>query len=320
MTHTCCRFSLGLCSIALAFGFGRGAVAQNLFANPGFEAGNTGFQSDYGYSSGGNCCEGQYTVRATPNTFNGAFVNPPPVSSGSVQMMIVNGSQQPGLRVWFQSIAVTAGVTYQLQLWGCTAVVGGSAVLQWQIQGTPIGSPFVLPDVTAQWAQNTASWTAPSTGTVEIAIRNLNTARFPNDFYLDDLAMTGCTACWSNYGAGFPGAVGVPGIWLVGSPRLGQQVAITMVTVRAAPELAIVVLGLQAANQPTPFGGTLLVQPASTSAVMAPAMPTSFALPLGVPTQSSFVGLQVFAQFAHTDPTAAQGWAFSRGLEFVVGS
>lgn len=71
------------------------AAAQNLFANPGFEAGNTGFGSDYSYSAAGNCCEGQYTVRATPNTFNGAFVPPPPVSPGSSQMMVINGSTTP---------------------------------------------------------------------------------------------------------------------------------------------------------------------------------------------------------------------------------
>ncbi|MBK8096019.1 MAG: hypothetical protein IPK26_02875 [Planctomycetes bacterium] len=295
------------------------AVAQNLFANPDFEAGNTGFGSDYSYSGGGNCCEGQYTVRATPNTFNGAFVQPPPVSPGSSQMMVINGSTTPGLRVWHQSVAVTAGVTYQLQLWGCTAVAGGPAILQWQVQGALIGSPFVLPTTTQQWVQNTATWVAPATGTVEVAIRNLNTARFPNDFYIDDVAMRGCVGCWTNYGDGWPGAIGVPGIWLQGTPGLGQAIEVRMVTVRASAELAVVVLGFASASLPTPFGGTLLVQPATTAVLAAPAMPTSFALPLVIPTAGTFVGMHLFAQFAHSDPTASVGFAFSRGLELIVG-
>jgi hypothetical protein len=295
------------------------AAAQNLLANPGFEAGNTGFQSDYGYSAGGNCCEGQYTVSATPNTFNGAFAVPPPVSPGSVQMMVVNGSTAPNLRVWYQNVAVTAGTTYQLQLWGCTAVAGGPAILQWQIQGTLIGSPFVLPTVTQQWVQNTATWTASATGTVEIAIRNLNTARYPNDFYIDDVAMTGCVACWTNYGDGFPGAIGVPSIYLTGVPSLGLQVNIQMVTVRASAEFAIVVLGFASQSVPTPFGGTLLVQPMSTVGAALPAMPAPFGLPLSIPPLAALVGTHVYAQFAHTDATAAQGWAFSRGLDLVVG-
>jgi len=294
-------------------------TAQNLFANAGFELGNTGFQSDYGYSGGGNCCEGQYTVRATPNTFNGAFVTPPPVSAGSVQMMVINGSTAPGLRVWYQSVPVSAGTTYQLQLWGCTAVAGGPAILQWQVQGALIGSPFVLPTTTAQWVQNTATWTATTTGAVEVAIRNLNTARFPNDFYVDDVSMTGCLACWTNYGDGFPGAIGVPSIYLTGTPAIGQQADLQMVTVRASAEFAIVALGFAPTSQPTPFGGTLLVQAASTATFVTPPMPTAFALVLRFPPLPALVGGRLYAQFAHSDPTAAQAWAFSRGLELIVG-
>lgn len=175
---------MGSClTMAAAFG-------QNLIPNSGFELGNTQFSSDYAYSSGGNCCEGQYTVRDNGNTFNGFFTNPPPSSAGSVQMMVCNGSTLPNIRVWYATIPVQPGRTYGLGARGCTAVAGGPAVLQWQIDGVLIGSSVTLPSVTRQWVDVPAVWTAPAGVTsAVVAIRNLNTSTFPNDFYVDDLSM-----------------------------------------------------------------------------------------------------------------------------------
>ena len=165
------------------------ASGQNLIVNGGFESGNTGFISDYGYSAGGNCCEGQYTVRQTPSTFNGSFVNPPPVSPGSVQMMVVNGSLTPNLRVWSQSVAVSPGHTYRLSFWGCTAVAGGPAILRLKVNGGQIGAPLTLPEQTRIWVPFETTWVADSDHAT-LVIDDLNTSRFPNDFYIDDISMT----------------------------------------------------------------------------------------------------------------------------------
>lgn len=180
-----------ICSIVAAQ-----AEAQNLLPNPGFESGNTGFQSDYGYTSGGNCCEGQYTVGSNGNSFNGAFINPPPSSPGSVQMMVVNGSTVPNVRVWYTNIGVKPATRYRLSLRGCTAVAGGPAILQWRLAGLLIGTPTPLPVVTGQWIDVIGTWVSPQDASVvEVAVRNLNTSTFPNDFYIDDLVMEEvCTA------------------------------------------------------------------------------------------------------------------------------
>ncbi|HEX2836871.1 MAG TPA: hypothetical protein VHN77_01960 [Phycisphaerales bacterium] len=168
-----------------------GAAAQSsIITNGDFESGNTGFSSDYSYSSGGNCCEGQYTVRANGSTFNGSFVNPPPSAPGSVLMMVVNGSTAPNQRIWYQTVPVTGGTTYALVLRGCTAVAGGPAILQWQIDGSLIGASFSLPTTTAAWIDVPVLWTAPPGATsAVVAVRNLNTSSFPNDFYIDGLSM-----------------------------------------------------------------------------------------------------------------------------------
>ncbi|MGD9690848.1 MAG: hypothetical protein AB7K52_15100 [Phycisphaerales bacterium] len=164
--------------------------AQNLIANPGFEQGNAAFQSDYSFSAGGNCCEGQYTVRGNGSSFNGSFVNPPPSSTGSTLMMVINGSNVANQRIWYQSIGVTPGQRYTLNVRGCTAVAGGPAIIQWQVSGALVGTGVSLPSQTGMWVDIDAEWTAPEGVTsIELAIRDLNTATFPNDFYLDDLVM-----------------------------------------------------------------------------------------------------------------------------------
>ncbi len=293
--------------------------AQNLAPNPGFESGNVGFSSDYGYSAGANCCEGQYTVRANGSSFNGAFVNPPPASAGSSQFMVVNGSTVPNQRVWFASVPVVAGVTYRFELAGCTAVAGGPAILQWQVGGQLVGAPLPLPHLTGIWQTSGATWVAGATGSVEVAIRNLNTSAFPNDFYIDDLYIGPCQSCWRNYGAGLPGAQGIPNLVPSSPPQLGTTIDLRATTVRSTQEFGVVALGLAAATLPTPVGGTLLVDPLATVALFVPPTPAATLVPIALPNDPTFTGISIYGQFAHTDPTAVAGFAFSRGLELTVG-
>jgi hypothetical protein len=294
-------------------------TAQNMLTNPGFEAGNVGFSSDYSYSSGGNCCEGQYTVRSTPNTFNGVFTNPTPSSPGSSLMMVINGATVPNQRVWYASVPVVQGETYRLQLSGCTAVAGGPAILQWQVAGQLIGTAVPLPNVTRTWFVHGATWTAPSTGTVEVAVRNLNINAFPNDFYIDDMFVGACTACWNNYGNGYPGAQGIPNLAPSAPPQLGTALQLLMTSASPNPQLGILALGLFPLAFPTPFGGNLLVQPTSTLALPVAGAPNATGYPLTLPSDPAFAGVRIFAQFAHTDPAASLGYAFSRGLELRLG-
>ena len=185
------RASAALASLCLLTPLTPAALAQNLLPNGNFELGNTGFSSDYSFSSGGNCCEGQYTVRSNGSSFNGSFVNPPPSIPGSVLMMVINGSTVPNQRIWFATVNPLPGRTYRLTLHAATAVAGGPARLQWQLNGSLIGTPTTLPNGTQLWIAHSALWTAPLTaGPTVVAVRNLNTSTFPNDFYIDNLTMT----------------------------------------------------------------------------------------------------------------------------------
>lgn len=166
-----------------------GAVASqaNLFTNPGFESGNTGFSSDYVFATG-NSSEGQYTVSSTPNTFNSAFFNIPDHTSGTGEYMVINGATSGSPAVWRQTVSVVPSQTYKFSVWTSTAVSGGPAVLQLKVNGSNVGSTFTLNNNTGTWDEWMVTWNsgAATSGTFEIVNSNLST--FPNDFYLDDVS------------------------------------------------------------------------------------------------------------------------------------
>jgi probable HAF family extracellular repeat protein len=164
-------------------------AAHSLITNGDFSAGNTGFTSDYRYTDY-NSTEGEYTISTTPGSFNGAYFNP----ANASPMLVVNGATAPGLRVWMQTVAVTPGVTYRLSLRGFTAVSGGPAILQFTINDIDVGSSLTLPQDPGTWATLEVRWTAAG-DTAAVVINDLNTDRYPNDFYIDDITMA--PACGS---------------------------------------------------------------------------------------------------------------------------
>jgi hypothetical protein len=103
-------------------------------------------------------------------------------------MMIVNGAITPNLRVWSQTVPVVTGRTSTIGLSGCTAVVGGPAILAFSVNAVPVGAPLTLEDRTGIWTRLQSTWTADS-ASANIVIADLNTSRFPNDFYIDNISM-----------------------------------------------------------------------------------------------------------------------------------
>src|ERR1700741_4225537 len=93
------------------------AQAANLVANGDFEAGNSGFGSDYGFVASvdqtSGYPEGIYLIDNNPTDIHNLFSSFGDPTSGAGQMMIVNGSGTADQRVWFQNgIDVVADTTY----------------------------------------------------------------------------------------------------------------------------------------------------------------------------------------------------------------
>ena len=124
-------------------------------------------------------------------------------------------------------------------------------------------------------------------------------------------------ATWSVYGAGFPGALGVPTLAATAAPVLGTTPDVLFGSSTSSPAAAVLFLGVALANVPTPFGGAALVQPATSLGLLLP--PTGAAVPFPVPASSVFCGFEVFAQGIVLDGAATAGLAFTAGLALVVG-
>lgn len=165
-----------------------GVASANLFVNGDFEAGNSGFSSDYVFTSS-NSSEGQYTVSSMPSSFNGAFFNIGDHTSGTGKYMVINGATSGSPAVWRQTAGILPNTTYYFSAWTSTAVGGGPAVLQLKVNGNNQGSSFQLPNNVGSWAEWTVSWNSGASTSATFEIINSNQSVFPNDFYLDDLSV-----------------------------------------------------------------------------------------------------------------------------------
>lgn len=169
-------------------------LGANLVINGDFEAGNTGFTTQYAVGTGGSwgllSSEGTYAIVSSPNLAHNNFmpcqdVTPAP----GTQMMVVNGAASPGLNVWCQTVAVTPNTLYEFSAWASNALNDANvAQLQFNINGTSIGPTFTTTAQGCNWQQYFQTWNSGSNTSVDICIVNLNTNPSGNDFMLDDIS------------------------------------------------------------------------------------------------------------------------------------
>lgn len=173
-------------------------TSNNLVVNGDFSAGATGFTSDYIPGTGGAfgllSNEGQYAVDTDPNLTHMNFASYGDHTSGTGNMMVVNGSGIANTNVWCQTIAVTPNTDYNFSSWFSTCVSSSPAILQFAINGTQLGTPATAPFATGVWAPFNATWNSGTSTSATICITNQNIATSGNDFALDDIEFRGiCT-------------------------------------------------------------------------------------------------------------------------------
>ena len=125
------------------------------------------------------------------------------------------------------------------------------------------------------------------------------------------------SASWSNYGSGYPGTLGVPGLTAESNPVLGSSVTLDLGNSLGATTSALLMTGVQQAVIPTSKGGDLLLVPLIFVPLSLPATGTTFSG--GVPDDPSLCGVSVFAQALELDGGAAHGVSFSAGLQLTLG-
>jgi hypothetical protein len=171
-------------------------VESNLLVNGDFSQGNTGFTSQYVYSTTLSP-EGTYVVGDNPHHYNPGGASFGDHTTGTGLMLIANGSPTPNTVVWQETINVSTATDYVFSGWAASVGMGGGgggptdpspARLEFFVNGVQIGSEFTVIAQDGDWSQFSAPWTSGTSGVVTVSIIDMNTDRSGNDFCLDDLA------------------------------------------------------------------------------------------------------------------------------------
>ena len=136
----------------------------------------------------------------------------------------------------------------------------------------------------------------------------------------DGIAETWITAVasWNNYGNGWAGTNGVPGIAPRANPIVGKTLKIDLDNSAGVSTAGVLVLGLSKASIQTGKGGTLLVTPLLFISLSLPA--TGLTLSGQVPNDPSLYGVDLYMQAIEADAGASKGLSFTRGLDLTFGS
>jgi hypothetical protein len=180
-------------------------------ASPSFVTTYTQNQNYYtGVPSSGLWPEGYYAVNTSawsnyPSAPQGYHTNfhgrdHTNNSVGARNFMMINGSVTAGQTIWQQTVTVQPNTNYYFSAWGMNLNPASPARLQFEINGTTVGTIADLnvapkPTTEAQvdltnWVRfySNPNWNSGSSTTAVIRIVNLNTVAGGNDFGLDDIS------------------------------------------------------------------------------------------------------------------------------------
>ncbi|RUT78263.1 gliding motility-associated C-terminal domain-containing protein [Ancylomarina longa] len=177
-------------------------ISTELIANGDFNAGNTGFYSEYVYcpdpilSSSNHSDpqslweEGRYAVDDNPNAYHANFSSCSGHSGGSPdKMLIVNGASEEDVVVWSETITVNPNQYYAFSTWACNVHPTNPARLEFMIDGVLMGD-YIEPSAgtTCLWEEFYSLWYSGANTSIEISIVNKNTIRSGNDYALDGIS------------------------------------------------------------------------------------------------------------------------------------
>ncbi len=161
-------------------------IGTNLVVNPDFSAGNTGFTSQYLYSASG-IPEGVYFVGTNSFPWHPFLNSNVDHTTGTGNMMLVNGDTVFNVIIWKEDIAVVPNTTYIFSVWLQSIYSGNPAELQFSINGSQIGNIFTASPNEGQWQQFYTTWQSGAASSASISVINKDTIKTGNDFALDDI-------------------------------------------------------------------------------------------------------------------------------------
>ena len=183
----------------------------DLIVNGDFNNGNTGFTSGYTFAST-NTGSSQYFIGTDPVLWNFRFDSFGDHTTGTGNMMMVNGSTIANRVVWSETVTVAQNTPYQFSGWVSSLLTyPNPARLQLFANDSQIGSDISASTTGGVWEPFSAQWNSGGSTSVTLEIFDTNLAITPNDFGLDDLSFTAIPipAAVLLFASGLLGLVGV---------------------------------------------------------------------------------------------------------------
>lgn len=162
-------------------------TGTNLIVNGDFSQGNQGFTSQYAYTSN-NTTEGEYYIGPNPSAWYFAHYPCTDHTTGTGNMLLVNGSPQNNTEVWKTTVTITPHTNYAFSTWISSISLPNPAQLAFSINGNTIGSLITASQPPCNWQQFYTTWNSGPATSAVISIINKNTVLFGNDFALDDIS------------------------------------------------------------------------------------------------------------------------------------
>ena len=155
-----------------------------------------GFTSEYapvtfGPNEGGTLPEGSWVVTSDASAYHPLFTNCDDADGNpDGDMLVFNGATETGVSVYCQDVEVIAGTTYDMSVMVASVLEGNPAMIQFAVDDIPVGNIHTAVTETCIWTELTATWTASTSGHVNICVLNQNNAGGGNDFALDNFVVT----------------------------------------------------------------------------------------------------------------------------------
>lgn len=180
----------------LALALSPTAPAKNLIINGDFDAGATGFKTEYHLMSELSPT-GAIAVGDDPQKFNNRGFSMPDHTGNHGKMLIVNAIEQFDKAIWEQTVIVAPGETYNFGVWGASWGMDpqnqpqdpSPARLVIYVNGKPLGKAQQLVPINGEWTRLSRSWKAGekvTKATIRIVDENIDC--YGNDFALDDVS------------------------------------------------------------------------------------------------------------------------------------
>ena len=179
-----------LATFFLAAACGLSAIAVERFTNGDFEAGASGFTSDYNYNGVDNTAAGSFAVTSNPNNVHGSWGIFDDHTVAGTLMLTANGSTTAGLAVWRETVAVVPGADYTFSAWGASTFSANPALLSFRANDVEFAT-LQLPAGVGVWTNGTTVVNAGASTSIEFEIVDLATEGNGNDLALDDISLDG---------------------------------------------------------------------------------------------------------------------------------